>query len=107
MIITLEEYKALKGVKDTSDDETVKVLIPLVEEEYLHIRGRALDAEDEWPQGAKLVAADMIEWRLKRQGTAGVSSESIGDYSVSWSDPEASYPSSIVKRIRRYLEVLD
>lgn len=107
MIVTLEEYKAIKGVQDTSSDAMIEALIPLVGEEYLHIRGRALDGEDQWPTGAKLVAADMIEWRLQRHGEAGVSSESIGDYSVSYAEPEASYPSSIVRRIRRYLEVLE
>lgn len=105
MIITVEEYKQIKEVKDSSRDSLISKLIPLIEEDYFFIRGKALNEGESYPAGSKLVAADMLSYRLDHLDLAGVSSESIGDYSVSYEQASNSYPVSIVRRIKRYLEV--
>ena len=105
MILSLEQYKVLKGVEDDGRDAMIEALLPLVEEDYLHIRGRALDEGEALPWGARLVVADMVEWRLEELGRKGVTSETIGDYSVSYTDSTDAYPASVTRRIRRYLEV--
>lgn len=105
MILTLEEYKEIKGIADTSRDKLISSLIPLVEEDYFFIRGKEHSEGEAYPLGSKLVAADMLTYRLEQMNLLGIASESIGDYSVSYETSSASYPLSIVKRIKRYLEV--
>lgn len=106
MIITAEEYKQLKNITDTSKDKLIEALIPYVEEDYFLIRGRSLKEGEEYPLGSKLVAADMLSYRIQHADVFGISSESIGDYSVSYeSSGNNMYPLSIVRRIKRYAEV--
>lgn len=104
-IITLEQYKAIKGVRDNGNDSVIEALIPLIEEDYFHIRGKGLAAEEGYPLGACLVAADMIAHRLATAGSEGVSQQRIGEYSVTYADHSLGYPAGIVKRIKRYAEV--
>lgn len=109
MIITLEEYKQIRPVENK--DDVISALIPLVEDDYLYIRNRDFDTdysgEPIYPRGSKLVAADMITYRLSQiDKDLVVSSERIGDYSVSYSsDDLISYPESITKRVKRYARV--
>lgn len=109
MMITLDEYRAIAGLKDTSKDLQIEALIPLVEDDYLAIRGKDWDrAEDGsiiYPSGSKLTAAEMISYRLETlQGNVGYSSESIGDYSMTLDthDMLHGYPRHIITKIRRY-----
>lgn len=109
MMITLDEYRAIAGLKDTSKDSQIEALIPLVEDDYLSIRNRDWDrAEDGsivYPDGSKLTAAEMITYRLSTlPGAVGYSSESIGDYSMTLDthDMLHGYPRHIITKIRRY-----
>ena len=72
MMITLDEYRAITGLKDTSKDLQIEALIPLVEDDYLAIRGKDWDrAEDGsiiYPAGSKLTAAEMITYRRIHRG---------------------------------------
>ncbi len=106
MIITKEEYKKINGITGTDKDAVIDALIPLVEEEYMRIRNAPLEEEGVYPPGAKFVAADMISYRLAKAGKEGISSETIGDYSVSYeASPDKEYPQSILRRIRRHARV--
>lgn len=109
MILTLEEYKSLTGLKDTSKDERIEALIPLVEDDYLAIRGKEWDRTDDgsiaYPTGSKLTAAEMVTYRLSTlPGTVGYASESIGDYSMGLDTHDLlhGYPRHIITKIRRY-----
>lgn len=102
-IITVEQYKQIRNKTGYKDDAWIQTLIPLVEDEYLRIRNAPLEPEGVFPKGAVLVAADMIDFRMTELQKRGITSETIGDYSVSYdSDTEAEYPSFIRKRIRRH-----
>lgn len=109
MIITIDEYKAMAGLKDSSADSQIEALIPLVEDDYLAIRGRPWDRSEDgsiaYPAGSRLTAAEMLSYRLATlRGAVGYSAESIGDYSMGLDthDMLHGYPRHIVTKIRRY-----
>lgn len=109
MIITLEEYKKLSGAKNTLKDEQIEALIPLIEEDYLAIRGKDWERTDDgaisYPAGSKLTAAEMITYRLSSlPGSVGYASESIGDYSMNYDTHDLlhGYPRHIITKIRRF-----
>lgn len=105
-IITVEQYKQIRNRPGNKDDAWITALIPLIEEEYMRIRNAPLEPAGEWPKGAALVAADMIDFRMTELQKRGVTSETIGDYSVSYdSETEEEYPAFIRKRIRRHARV--
>ena len=109
MIITLDEYKALTGINDTSKDVQIEALIPLVEEDYRAIRNKEWDTGEDgsisYPAGSRLTAAEMITYRLSTiPGSVGYASETVGDYSMSLDthDMLHGYPRHIITKIRRY-----
>ncbi len=58
-----------------------------------------------YPENAAFTAAKMIGWHLQSQKSIGVSSESLGDHSVSYTNEAhfvQGYPKSIVGAIKRY-----
>ena len=60
------------------------------------------DIQTIYPIGAELTAIQMITHILTND-KAGVQSESLGDYSVSYAKEGLSYPKSIINRIKRYV----
>lgn len=59
-----------------------------------------------YPDGAELTAIRMIGWHLAQQKSIGVSSESLGDHSVTYEKSATgaeSYPASIIGSIKRYV----
>lgn len=111
MIITLERYKELAGIETSGLDARIRALIPVVEDDFLSIRGKAFDTAEDgttvYPEGSTMVACEMIGFRLLTlKGSVGVVSEAIGDYSVGFSsDMLLGYPRSVVQKIRRYARV--
>lgn len=107
MIITLDEYKAIAGVSGSGHDPQIQALIPVVEDDFLRIRGKAFDVADggiAYPPGSKMAAAEMISYKLLTlQGGVGAASETIGDYTISRSeDLLHGYPRSTVQKIERF-----
>lgn len=110
-ITTLEQVKAILEITGTEKDATISALIPMVEEEYLAIRNKAFDLDDEgvttYPSGASMTAIRMIEYHLIGKpvnGSAGaVASESLSRYSVSYAALSKMYPDTIVSGIKRYV----
>ena len=111
MIITLEKYKELVGLQTSELDTRITSLIPVVEDDFLALRGKDFDTDASgnvvYPRGSVMVACEMISYRLSTlKGSVGVASEAIGDYSVSFSsDMLLGYPRSTVQKIRRYARV--
>ena len=58
-----------------------------------------------YPTGAEYTAIKMIQYQLTAAQGAGISSESLGDYSVTYdtATKAADYPNSIVGGIKRYV----
>ncbi len=107
MIITVEEYKTLADLKCDGKDLQIEALIPEIEADYLLIRNKPFDG-DEYPPGSKLVAAEMLSYKLQSlESNVGTSSEKIGGYSHSYdSSRTRGYPSYIVKKIRSFARAL-
>lgn len=54
-----------------------------------------------FPRGLKLTTANMINYQIQQQTTKSISSESLGDYSVSYKNTN-SYPDNILKELNQY-----
>lgn len=53
-----------------------------------------------YPDGSELTAAQMIQHQMNKP--AGVQSESLGDYSVTYAEMQGGYPRSITGQITRF-----
>jgi len=94
-LITLQQYKALKGISDSTQDTRISALIEAVE---LEIRGYCRIPDDEDLPGAlRITAADMVEYQF--QLTSGIVSQSLEGASVTFSD---KYGATIEKMLKRY-----
>jgi hypothetical protein len=106
-ITTLAKVKAILQITVSDKDGLITELIPMVESDYLSIRKKAFDTDDEdntvYPAGSELTAIRMIEYQMSNK-TAGVKSESLGDYSASYEDASGKYPKSIIGGIRKYVK---
>lgn len=112
-ITTLEKVKTILQISDTSQDDLIEALIPLVEADFLMIRNKAFDTEYNedteeydtvYPIGSELTAIKMIQHQLSNIKSQGVSSESLGDYSISYDNAMLvdGYPKSVVGGIKKY-----
>ena len=110
-ITTLEKVKEFLGLDSTYDNQ-IEALIPLVEQQYLDIRNKPFDKDDEdltvYPSGSDVTAALMIQHMLGPINADGkeVTSESIGNYSASYAQKAntAAYPAYITLAIKRYIK---
>lgn len=105
-ITTLANVKAVLGITDSSKDTQISAMIPLVESTYLSIRNKAFDTVNSvivYPSGAENTAIKMISYDLKNNNNIGLSSESLGDYSVSYLENSQGYPAAIQSEIVRFV----
>lgn len=100
VLITLEETKLLLQItSDTYDDLIENILIPTIED-YITTYCND-DFLDGFPDALKLPAAKMIKIELSKL-TPGVTSETIGRYSASYTD---GYPKSVTDLLNPYRKV--
>lgn len=110
-ITTLGTVKAVLDITGSEKDAQIEALIPIVEEDYLSIRNKAFDIDDEgatvYPARAEMTAIRMIEYHIIGKpinGTAGmVASESLSRYSVSYTSLSKAYPDTIIESIKRFV----
>lgn len=112
-IITRETYKQLARLTDVSQDAMIDLLIPVVEEDYLGLRGihfsEAEDGSLVYPAGSTITAKLMLDWLLSSEsGKAlggGIQTESIGKYSYSLAeiDTASGYPKALIGRIASFV----
>ena len=105
-IITVEEYKAIAGIKGDDLDAQIRALIPEIEADFLLIRNKPFDGTEEapeYPTGSKMTAAEMISFKIQSiDGNVGTSSEAEGKYSHSYDFRKSyGYPTYIFKKIER------
>lgn len=110
--MAITNWDSAKTVLGLPDDQETKVeaLIPLVEDDYLRIRNKAFEVDDQdeivYPNGAEFTAIKMIQYHLNNAEGAGISSESLGDHSISYDTAPGSrideYPKAVVGGIKRY-----
>ncbi len=112
-IITRDEYKALAQVTTDEKDSVIDALIPVIESDYLRIRGKAFEQSGDrvvYPNGSTLTAKLMLDWQLSPERgklSSGIKSEKIGDYSYQLGeiDSESGYPASVIGNIEQYVSV--
>ena len=56
----------------------------------------------QFPQALKMACANMIGYQMSKQNLENVSSEKVGDYSVSYADVTGEYPSNILSTLKHY-----
>ena len=112
-ITTLQDVKDYLCITDTSQDAKIEALIPYVEQVYLDIRNAPWDVDNMgdivYPIGSNITAAEMIGFKLQQSKDSDfriVSGESLGSYSVSYSDTGSTwkgFPASITSSIKKYI----
>jgi len=104
-VITLAEYKTLKGITGTAQDAQISALIPIVQDEIITFCNQDWDAgtvDEDFPDNLKGVSADMISYRIAGALSSGKKSESIDDYSYTRDTiGDSGYPMSIEKGMAR------
>lgn len=90
---------------DDREDARIKIGIERVERDYLTIRGKPF-ADGVFPDGADIVAGEMVLYLLGIIEGRGKDSESIGDRSAGYEKKIAGYPASLVSQISRYVDVV-
>lgn len=110
-ITTLSNVKTILGITSTTTDTYINTLIPMVEGDYLFIRNKEFELDDDdaivYPSNSEMTAIRMIAYLMatKDNGNLGstVASESISRYSVSYNSTTLGYPEGIVSMINRYV----
>ena len=101
-ITTLAEVKTILRISDTSKDDYINAVIPMIEgyiKDYCNNVFLDENETENYPEGLKLIAIKMIEYNLNQ---SGVQSEKLGDYSVTYT---TDYPDFIMRGLRRYRRV--
>jgi hypothetical protein len=96
------EVKTLLQIQTTNHDGYLDAIIPLIIEwvqGYCHQSFENDQEELKLPGGAKIFVAQACEFNMNQ---AGMQSESLGDYSVSYT---TDYPESMMKLLRPYRKV--
>ncbi len=112
MITSTEKVKLILGVSGEAQDTLIDALIPFVEADYLDIRNKAFDTDDDdnivYPANAEMTAIRMVGYHLTQKGLGGIiQSKSMGVLSLTYKTDEQidGYPAPVVKQIKRYQEV--
>lgn len=104
-VITLAEYKAIRGITSTAKDAQISALIPIVQSEIIAFCNQDFNEgtpEESFPANLKGTAADMITFRMSGGLSGGKKSESIDGYTYSLDDiGDSGYPKGIEKGLLR------
>lgn len=105
-IITLEEVRLLSGFSTMDYDDQIEALIPEVESFVERFCNEDFTG-DVYPSGIKRPVAEMIKYDiLYRNKGIGVSSESIGEYDVTYDSVNVSgYPDKIISLLKPYRRI--
>jgi hypothetical protein len=105
-VITLAEYKTLRGITVSTYDAQISALIPIVQDEIIQFCNQdwgAGTADEDFPDGLKSVSANMITYQMSGAQAGGKKSESIDGYSYTKDDVgDSGYPVGIEKGLSRY-----
>lgn len=98
-ILTTTECKAILQISGSTYDNFINTMIPVVEDFILNYCAISEDSASVQP-GLKLPAANLINYQLQKP--SNVSSETIGNYSVSYTN---SYPKDLLSSLKPYRRV--
>jgi hypothetical protein len=97
-LLTLTQYKALRGITSTDNDTQLTAVITAVEAEIKGICG--YDADEDLPAALQLTACDMVDHQLLE--ISGIKSQSLEGASVTY---ESSYSQKILDTLNRYRRI--
>jgi len=97
-LLTLTQYKALRGITSTDDDTQLTAIIAAVEAEIKGICG--YDDDEALPSALQLTACDMVDHQMLEM--SGIKSQSLEGASVTY---ESSYSQKILNALNRYRRV--
>lgn len=102
-IITRANAKTLLNITDTSKDERIDLLIPIIENYIIkYCNNEFSDSGVQvFPIGIRTAVISMLAFHLDQSKVSGVQSESIGDYSVTFGSG-GDYPAHILKGLKTY-----
>ncbi len=107
MITTRDRVKTVLGIVGTDKDLLIDELIPLVEDDYLSIRNKPFDVDDNddivYPTGSESTAIKMINYQMTSGKAAGVKSERLDDFSITYDTDAGDYPRSVIGGIKTYV----
>ena len=121
-ITTLSAVKTYLGIGDTTYDDKINLLIPLVEADYLKIRNIPWDTDSEgvtvYPTGSDVTSAEMIGYKLATTGQnwtkdygKTVVSESLDAHSISYGtgtgpggNMKYGYPKDVISSIQTFID---
>lgn len=97
-LLTLTQYKALRGITSTDDDIKLTAVISAVEAEIKGICG--YDDDEDLPAALQLTACDMVDHQLLEN--SGIKSQSLEGASVTY---ESNYSQKILGTLNRYRRI--
>jgi hypothetical protein len=98
-ILTTTECKDILQISGSSYDTFINTMIPIVENFILNYCSISEDSASV-QSGLKLSAANLINYQLQKP--SNISNETIGNYSVSYTN---SYPKDILSALKPYCRV--
>lgn len=97
-LLTLSQYKAIKGITDNSSDAKLQAIIDAVENEIRGICGYS-DSET-LPAALMLTACDMVDHQLLE--SSGIVSQTLEGNTVTF---ESGYSQKILRTLNKYRRV--
>lgn len=97
-LLTLTEYKTLRGITSSADDAKLAAIISAVEAEIKGVCGYGED--EDLPSALVLTACDMVDHQ--RLEVSGIKSQSLEGASVTY---ESSYSQKILNTLNRYRRI--
>lgn len=97
-LLTLTQYKALRGITSSTQDTKLTAIISAVEAEIKGICG--YEDDEDLPSALQLTACDMVDHQMLE--ISGIKSQSLEGASVTY---ESSYSQKILNALNRYRRV--
>lgn len=99
MILTLAEYKTLKGISDTSQDTIISAFLPLVDSEIKEYTRNdfLVDEVETIPDALKIIAMQMTDELIK--DNSNITSQSVEGNSVSF---DTTFSQKYYTKLQRY-----
>jgi hypothetical protein len=99
-VITQDEVKTLLQITDSSKDDLIDALIPIIEDdirEYCNQNFQDAPLVPSWQVWMKLPVSKMIYFNFNASLGNGLKSESQGEYSYTRDENMAGYPAGLMK----------
>lgn len=103
--ITLVEVKTLLGITDSSQDNLITALLPIIKSDFIEETNNPMvdaDGVDNWAVGTQLVLSQMIGQMLTDLSGGLFRSESEGGYSYTRENQIGGYSESIMGKLQKY-----